>query len=125
MAEPRPTVPFPVIAPTCRWCDLAEQTLDGRRLTAAERTFLLRVPDEELLDVLVAAYRVRHFYFGNRVSLNFLINAKSGLCGEDCGYSAQSRVSRPKFLATRWSLPSRSSRRRRGRRPACANLTAR
>jgi biotin synthase len=67
--------------------------LDGRRLTAAEGLALLRVPDEELLDVLVAAYRVRHYYFGNRVSLNFLINAKSGLCGEDCGYCAQSRVS--------------------------------
>jgi biotin synthase len=94
MAEPCPPAPFSVIAPTCRWCDLAEQMLDGRRLTAAEGLSLLRAPDEELLDVLVAAYRVRHYYFGNRVSLNFLINAKSGLCGEDCGYCAQSRVSK-------------------------------
>jgi biotin synthase len=93
MAKQRPTVPFPVIAPACRWCELAEQTLDGRRLTPAEGLSLLRAADEELLDVLVAAYRVRHYYFGNRVSLNFLINAKSGLCGEDCGYCAQSRVS--------------------------------
>jgi biotin synthase len=94
MAKPHPAVPFPIIAPTCRWCELAEQMLDGRRLTPAEGLSLLRMPDEELLDVLVAAYRVRHYYFGNRVSLNFLINAKSGLCGEDCGYCAQSRVSR-------------------------------
>jgi biotin synthase len=93
MADPSPPTPFPVIAPTCRWCDTAEQMLDGRRLTDVEGLALLRAPDEELLDVLVAAYRVRHYYFGNRVSLNFLINAKSGLCGEDCGYCAQSRVS--------------------------------
>jgi biotin synthase len=93
MAELPPTAPFSVIAPTCRWCDTAEQMLDGRHLTPAEGLALLRAPDEELLDVLVAAYRVRHYYFGNRVSLNFLINAKSGLCGEDCGYCAQSRIS--------------------------------
>ena len=43
---------------------------------------------------MAAAYRVRHRWFGNRVHLNFLINAKSGLCGEDCGYCSQSRVSK-------------------------------
>ncbi len=83
--------------------------LDGRRLTPAEGLSLLRAPDEELLDVLVAAYRVRHYYFGNRVSLNFLINAKSGLCGEDCGYCASRASRRPRFPATLWSRPSRSS----------------
>ena len=49
--------------------------------------------DDQLLDLLAAAYRVRHRYFGNRVHLNFLINAKSGHCGENCGYCSQSRVS--------------------------------
>ncbi len=93
MASFRPTAPFPVISPTCRWCDLAEQVLDGRHLTRDEGLNLLRCADEELLDLLVAAYRVRHFWFGNRVALNFLINAKSGHCGEDCGYCSQSRRS--------------------------------
>ena len=54
---------------------------------------MLRCPDEELLELLGAAYRVRRRHFGNRVHLNFLINAKSGRCGEDCGYCSQSRVS--------------------------------
>ena len=54
---------------------------------------ILRSPDAELLDLLAAAYRVRHHWFGNRVHLNFLINARSGRCGEDCGYCSQSRVS--------------------------------
>jgi biotin synthase len=39
---------------------------------------------------LSAAYRVRSEYFGNQVQLNFLVNAKSGMCGEDCGYCSQS-----------------------------------
>jgi biotin synthase len=76
-----------------RWRDLADGVLRGGRLTEAQGLAVLRSGDEELLDVLAAAYRVRYRYFGNRVHLNLLINAKSGLCGEDCGYCSQSRVS--------------------------------
>jgi biotin synthase len=94
MAKRHLTTPFPIIAPTCRWCDLAERVLDGHPLTPEDGLNMLRSADEELLDLLVASYRVRHYYFGNRVDLNFLINAKSGLCGEDCGYCSQSRVSK-------------------------------
>ncbi len=47
----------------------------------------------ELLDLLAATYRVRHRHFGNTVQLYFLMNAKSGLCPEDCGYCSQSKVS--------------------------------
>lgn len=43
--------------------------------------------------MLAAAYRVRRAAHGNRVHLNLLINAKSGQCGEDCGYCSQSKVS--------------------------------
>ncbi len=84
---------FPIIAPSCRWCELAERVLDGHRLTPEQGLAVLSTNDEELLDLLVASYRVRHFYFGNTVHLNFLINAKSGHCGEDCGYCSQSKVS--------------------------------
>jgi biotin synthase len=75
------------------WHELAERVLAGHALSAAEGLALLDAPDEQLLAILAAAYRVRHRYFGNEVHLNFLINAKSGLCGEDCGYCSQSRVS--------------------------------
>jgi biotin synthase len=76
-----------------RWQELADRAIGGRLLDADEGLVVLRAADEELLDLLAAAYRVRHRYFGNRVHLNFLINAKSGHCGEDCGYCSQSRVS--------------------------------
>jgi biotin synthase len=75
------------------WIDLANQVLDGRRLDRKTGLAILRAPDNELLDILAAAYRVRRRYFGNQVHLNFLINAKSGHCGEDCGYCSQSRAS--------------------------------
>ena len=63
------------------------------RSTATTARSVLACPDEELLDLLAAAYRVRRHHFGNRVQLYFLMNAKSGLCPEDCGYCSQSKVS--------------------------------
>ncbi len=76
------------------WHRLAEGVLEGHRLSPEEGLAILRSPDEELLNLLAAAYRVRHHWFGNRVHLNLLINAKSGVCGEDCGYCSQSRISK-------------------------------
>lgn len=49
--------------------------------------------DDELLAVLDAAFRVRRKHFGRRVQLYMLMNAKSGLCPEDCGYCSQSKLS--------------------------------
>jgi len=75
------------------WNDLADQVLGGYQLTADEALAVLAAPDEELLELLAAAYRVRRRYFGRTVQLYFLMNAKSGLCPEDCGYCSQSKVS--------------------------------
>lgn len=76
-----------------RWETLADKALEGELLTKEEALELLTAPDEELLAILQAAYRVRHTYFGNKVKLNMIINAKSGLCPEDCSYCSQSIVS--------------------------------
>jgi biotin synthase len=79
--------------PGSRWHTLAETALTGEGIARVDALAVLRAPDGELLDLLSAAYRVRHHFFGNVVKLNFLINAKSGICPEDCGYCSQSRVS--------------------------------
>lgn len=90
----------PAQSPQGRWHELAARVLGGHRLRDDEALAILRSGDKELLDVLAAAYRVRYRWFGNRVHLNLLINAKSGICGEDCGYCSQSKVSKaeiPKY----------------------------
>jgi len=79
--------------PTGRWHELANRVLDGHELTLAEGQSVLEAPDDELLDLLAAAFRVRRRFFGRKVQLYFLMNAKSGLCPEDCGYCSQSKVS--------------------------------
>lgn len=75
------------------WHDIAERVLAGEQLTADEARRMLTCPDEELLALLDAAYRVRRRYFGNQVQLYYLMNAKSGLCPEDCSYCSQSKIS--------------------------------
>ncbi len=75
------------------WQLLADRVLAGESLTADEALEILECPDDELLDLLAAVYRVRQRWFGNQVQLYFLMNAKSGLCPEDCGYCSQSKIS--------------------------------
>jgi biotin synthase len=75
------------------WSELADQVLAGHEATFREALSILRAPDEALLDLLAAAYKIRRRWFGNTVQLYFLMNAKSGLCPEDCHYCSQSKIS--------------------------------
>lgn len=73
---------------------LADQVLDGHILTDSQALSILESDDEDLLPLLHAAYKIRKFYYGNKVKLNMILNTKSGLCPENCGYCAQSIVSK-------------------------------
>ncbi|HZG60032.1 MAG TPA: biotin synthase BioB [Anoxybacillus sp.] len=75
------------------WLALADRVLEGREITDEEAEAILDCPDEELLLLLQGAYKIRRTYYGNKVKLNMIINAKSGLCPENCGYCSQSSIS--------------------------------
>lgn len=76
------------------WKRLALDVLNnGYELTNDEALNILTCPDNELLEILQAAYVIRSHYYGNKVKLNMIINTKSGLCPENCGYCAQSSIS--------------------------------
>jgi len=72
----------------------ADKALRGDCLTRDEARSVLEAPDARLPDLIQAAWRVRKANSGNRVKLHMLINAKSGLCEEDCHYCSQSRISK-------------------------------
>ena len=72
---------------------LERKALQNESLANQEMLAVLETPDEDLLLLVHAAYRVRHRFFGNSVRLHVLQNAKSGLCPEDCAYCSQSAVS--------------------------------
>jgi biotin synthase len=78
---------------TSTWDVLADKALAGEPLAQDEALSVLRAPDEEVLSLLAAAFRVRRAHYGALVKLNMIVNAKSGICPEDCGYCSQSIVS--------------------------------
>lgn len=86
------TNPAAALAPS-RWNALADRVLAGESIEPSEARAILDAPDTEVLDLLAAAYRIRHHHYGNRVKVNYLVNAKSGLCPEDCTYCSQSKDS--------------------------------
>ena len=73
--------------------DLAEKALKGLPLSAKECYEVLQCPDSKILELLEASFKVRQASFGRKVRLHMLINAKSGICSEDCAYCSQSTVS--------------------------------
>ncbi|MBB5323031.1 biotin synthase [Anoxybacillus tepidamans] len=75
------------------WLALADRVLAGEEITNEEAEAILDCPDDELLLLMQGAYNIRRAYFGNKVKLNMIINAKSGLCPENCGYCSQSSIS--------------------------------
>ncbi|HYA30715.1 MAG TPA: biotin synthase BioB, partial [Acidobacteriota bacterium] len=72
---------------------LADKALQGILPEREELSEVLNASDEQLPELLSAAFKVRHHYYGKRVQIHVLQNAKSGLCPEDCHYCSQSSVS--------------------------------
>ncbi|MBM3999896.1 MAG: biotin synthase BioB [Planctomycetes bacterium] len=83
----------PPSSDAARWRTLADRVLAGHEASRDEALAILDSSDEELLDLLAAAFRIRRAHFGTGVQLYFLVNAKSGICSEDCHYCSQSRIS--------------------------------
>ncbi|MFG2659479.1 biotin synthase BioB [Streptomyces sp. NPDC048425] len=82
-----------------------------RELPSREEALaVLATSDDELLDVVAAAGKVRRQWFGRRVKLNYLVNLKSGLCPEDCSYCSQRLGSKAEILKYTWLKPDEASK---------------
>ena len=74
------------------WNELSRRVLEGAAVSRAEALRMLAAPEDELLEVLAAAFAVRLRHFGRGVTLHVIRNAQSGICTEDCAYCSQSAV---------------------------------
>jgi biotin synthase len=84
--------------------------LRGEPVGRDELLAVLASSDDDLLDVIAAASRVRRKFFGRRVKLNYLVNMKSGMCPEDCGYCSQRLGSTAEILKYSWIDPGEAAR---------------
>ncbi|KJS54509.1 biotin synthase [Streptomyces rubellomurinus subsp. indigoferus] len=88
---------------------LTAKGLRGEAPTREEALAVLATTDDELLDVVAAAGKVRRRWFGRRVKLNYLVNLKSGLCPEDCSYCSQRLGSKAEILKYTWLKPDQAA----------------
>ena len=71
--------------------ELKDRILKGSEITYDEALSLIEIEDPELLNTLrQAAHEITLAFHSNKAGLCSLINAKSYLCGEDCGFCSQS-----------------------------------
>ncbi len=82
-----------ILPDASRWHTIADSVLEGSELNRAQALEILKSDDSELLALISAAFKLREKNFGKTVQLYFLMNAKSGLCPEDCNYCSQSKIS--------------------------------
>jgi biotin synthase len=75
-----------------QWKNIAGETIQGYQITKAEALQILSSADDDLLDVLNAAFLIRRHFFGRSVTIHVIKNAKSGLCSEDCAFCSQAGI---------------------------------
>jgi len=64
--------------------------LDRDAISYEDACELARLPEDETIDLLFFAQKIKKNYEKNEVILCSIINAKSGFCTEDCAFCAQS-----------------------------------
>ncbi len=112
------------------WNAIAEHVLAGEPLTRAEAVAILSADQPQVLAITAAAYKLRHHYFQNKVQLYQLMNAKSGLCAEDCGYCSQSKdseaeIEKYSFLSREMILNGAKEAAEKGAKTYCMVISGR
>ncbi len=70
--------------------DIEKEALSGKGISYDEGCTLAYIDDTHLFDILASAERIRRHFKGIEINLCSIVNAKSGLCAEDCTFCSQS-----------------------------------
>ena len=105
--------------------ELKGRVLSGGEITFDEAMRLVGMEDRSDIDSLLDAAREITFHFNTKEPhLCSLVNAKSYLCGEDCGFCSQSvrfdtRVNRYKLMSAAEVLEAAKAFEKKGTRNFC------
>lgn len=70
--------------------DLAQKIAKGYDPELSEYEKVINIADKDVFCLIPGANHIREFYFGKKISLCTIRNSKSGKCGENCVFCAQS-----------------------------------
>ncbi len=70
--------------------ELVKKALQQQKLTTDEALSILQARGSTFSMVLAGAHQIREKYFGSKMELCSIVNAKSGRCAENCAFCAQS-----------------------------------
>src|SRR3989304_5982878 len=76
------------------WKKIREDAMSGNGIGAPGARSVLRLPRGALWRLLDVTEAVRRRFKGDGIRLCSIVNAKSGLCSEDCSFCSQSSRSR-------------------------------
>ena len=69
---------------------LGERILAGHVITYTEAEQLTEIADTDIVLLMAYANKIRQHYCGSKVDLCGILNARSGMCSEDCKFCSQS-----------------------------------
>jgi len=69
---------------------IGEKVLEGKEISRDEALFIMSLERKYLFHLLSWTDRIRQTFYGNKVDLCSVINARSGGCTEDCSFCSQS-----------------------------------
>jgi len=72
------------------WERIRQDALSGRGINAEDALTVLRLPQVEIWRLLDVSETVSRHFKGDQIRLCSIVNAKSGLCSEDCTFCSQS-----------------------------------
>lgn len=81
---------------------LRERSLNGTEWDKDDLFAILRWDEDDLETLIDGAYEIRKKHFDKDIRLKFLMNAKSGLCPEDCNYCSQSKDAESEIEKYSW-----------------------
>lgn len=85
-----------------QWMELADRVLAGAEVTDEEALSILHCPDEDILLLMHGAFHIRKHFYGKKVKLNMIMNAKSGSARKTVAIVHSLRFRKRRLSLTGW-----------------------